>query len=664
MTIAKTGADPAIALRVRARYRPASSLDEAAADGGHVPVRIRTLGSVLVALACSILLALPAIGATPATAIRATDAAAPGGRLVVLWRDAAPAQLKLSGVRTFVRSAVAQRSVVTALSGRAGQVAATLRTDPRVIAVVADAVVHATAFPTDPPSDPLYGAQEDLAQIDVPQAWQTTTGDPSVVVAVIDSGVDLSHPDLVGTTVVSPRNETFNNTDVSDPYGHGTHVAGAIFARTDNATGIAGIAPDSSLMPIKVLDGAGAGFFSDVLDGVDWARTHGANVINLSLGGLLSTDEIALFQPTFSAARAAGILVVAAAGNSGNPLMFYPAGLQGVVSVGAVDSSDVVADFSTVNRAVDLSAPGVDTLSTMPLDINPDGYERDSGTSMASPHVAGVAALVWAARPSLGVGQLEGVLRASAVDLGLAGRDDQYGSGRVDAAAALTEPVPSPLPDFEPAPGPSGPLDVTFDSPIVPIRQNTTVTTVAWTVSHATVDGLLVRVSWRLFHGGSCPDLDQPIDDYIVLDFINPTVDTGLRPGFCYRYEAIAIDENGEIADVVSESVTINDHVRPTIRKRTPHAGAHDVAAKASLTVVFSEPVSGVSTFTLRLRNLATGKWVRARVSYDPETFVATIDPTLWMIRGAHYAVYATSGIHDGSGNRLLAVHWSFSVHR
>ncbi|MDQ2965490.1 MAG: S8 family serine peptidase, partial [Chloroflexota bacterium] len=373
----------------------------------------RRSATILVALALA-MVGIPTVAsATPG--VRAADSAAPGGRLVVVWRERAPLKLTLAGVRMNRASPGSQRSVVTASAGRAGQVAASLRADPRVIAVVPDAVVHASGWPADgPPSDSLYGQQEDLAQIHVPEVWPTTTGDPSVVVAIIDTGVDLSHPDLAGVTVVSPRNETFNNTDVTDVIGHGTHVAGTIFARTNNATGIAGIAPNSALMPIKVLDGAGSGFFSDVLDGVDWARTHGADVINLSLGAALTAEQIALFQPTFSAARAAGILVVAAAGNSGNPLMYYPAGLIGVVSVAAVDASDVQADFSTFNRAVDISAPGVETLSTVPTADDPIGYERFSGTSMASPHVVGVAALVWADRPGLGVAELEAVLRSSA----------------------------------------------------------------------------------------------------------------------------------------------------------------------------------------------------------------------------------------------------------
>lgn len=615
---------------------------------------------LLVALALAIV-GLPGV-ASAALTIRSVDSAAPGGRLVVVWRDHVPLHIGIAGIRANRTAQGGQRTVVTATSGRAGLVAASLRADPRVIAVVPDAVVHATGWPNDgPPSDALYGEQEDLAQIHVPAAWPTTTGDPSVVVAVIDTGVDLSHPDLAGVTVVSPRNETFNTTDVTDVVGHGTHVTGTIFARTNNGTGIAGIAPRSRLMPIKVLDGAGAGFFSDVLDGMDWARTHGADVINLSLGGVLTPEQIALFQPTFSAARAAGILIVAAAGNSGDRLMYYPAGLNGVVSVGAVDASDVEADFSTFNRAVDLSAPGVETLSTVPIADDPLGYERFSGTSMASPHVAGVAALVWAERPGLSVAQLEAVLRTSATDLGTPGRDDYYGSGRIDAEAALSAPVPSPLPDLDPGPGPTGPFTVDFTSPNAPVSQTSRRFTVAWTTSHPVIDGVLVRLFWPLAHGGACPTEDD-FSDYEILPFDNPTNDSGLRPGFCYRYEVLAIDENSEFADVVSAPVTIVDHLRPRILARTPRPGASHVSGRASPRLVFSEPVLGVSAATLRLKNVATDRWVRVKVTYDPRTWTATIDPARWMFRGRRYAIYASAGIHDGSGNRLLATHWSFTT--
>ena len=273
--------------------------------------------SIFLAVALLLVAALPISAASP---VRVLDAAAPGGRLIVVWRGAAPSRIAVAGIDQVVPAGIAQRNVVVASAGQAAAVARALRADPRVLAVVPDAQIKTYDWPADgAPNDPRFSRQRDLDQINVPESWPTTTGDPGVVVAVIDTGVDLTHPDLAGLSVVAPRNEIWNNTDVRDGVGHGTHVAGTIFAQTNNAVGIAGIAPTSSLMPIKVFDDTGYGSFSDVLDAIDWARTHGADIINLSIGGTLYPDQVALMQPTFTAARAAGILVVAAAGNSGCP---------------------------------------------------------------------------------------------------------------------------------------------------------------------------------------------------------------------------------------------------------------------------------------------------------------------------------------------------------
>jgi subtilisin family serine protease len=610
--------------------------------------------ALLLAVALALVAVAPVAAATPA--VRAADAAAPGGRFIVDWRDSVPGRLAISGVKRTESSSAGQRSVVVAQKGQAGAVGAALRADPRVLLVAPDAIVRSAAWPADgTPSDTFYPDQEDLEQIRVPEVWPTTIGNPGIVVAVIDSGVDLTHPDLAGVNVVAPRNEIWNNTDVTDENGHGTHVAGTIIARTNNGAGIAGIAPGSSLMPVKVLDEFGQGFFSDILDGVDWARIHGADIINLSLGGTLDPSQVALIQPTFTAARAAGILVVAASGNSGSPVMEYPAGLRGVVSVGAVDREDLQADFSTFNRGVDLTAPGVDILSTTGGD-----YEEFSGTSMASPHVAGVAALIWAARPSLTVAELEAVLRASAVDLGDPGRDDVYGSGRVDAEAALTEAVPSPLPDLEPAPGFTDPLTITFSSPAGRKKQTTRSVNVAWTTNHATVDGIVVRLSWRTV-GGRCPDPELVFyDDFVLLDFTSPIHETGLPAGFCYRWDALAIDEEGQLAETVSPAITIVDLTKPRIKSRTPSGGAAHVATSTSVKIVFTEPVKGVSGSTLRLKNLSTGFWVRAKVTYSASKRTATIDPRLSMFHGNRYAVVVLHGITDLSGNKLSSTDWSF----
>ncbi len=407
-------------------------------------------------------------------------------------------------------------------------------------------------------------------------------------------------------------------------------------------------------MPIKVLDEFGFGSFADLLDAVDWARTHGADIINMSLGGDLDPAQVALVQPTFSAARSAGILTVAASGNTGTPLIEYPAALHGVVSVGAVDGSDALADFSTFNRGVDITAPGVETLSTAFGD-----YERASGTSMATPHVAGGAALVWSARSGLDVAELEAVIRTSSVDLGEPGRDNSYGSGRLDVLAALTEPVPDPLPDLEPAPGNTDPLTFTFTSPTSTVTQSGSSYTVAWTASHEVIAGQLVRTQWNL-NSGSCPDEFEFPDDQVVLDFVSPILDTGLATGACYRWTVIGIDEEGQIAIATSAGVKVVDRTKPTIRSRNPNANATGVVRSTSVKVTFSEPVRGVSSTTVRLKNLRTGSWVRAKVTYAAGSRTATLDPTLSMFRNERYGVFVSSTIRDPSGNRLSATSWSF----
>ncbi len=608
--------------------------------------------SIFLAVALLLVAALPISAASP---VRVLDAAAPGGRLIVVWRGAAPSRIAVAGIDQVVPAGIAQRNVVVASAGQAAAVARALRADPRVLAVVPDAQIKTYDWPADgAPNDPRFSRQRDLDQINVPESWPTTTGDPGVVVAVIDTGVDLTHPDLAGLSVVAPRNEIWNNTDVRDGVGHGTHVAGTIFAQTNNAVGIAGIAPTSSLMPIKVFDDTGYGSFSDVLDAIDWARTHGADIINLSIGGTLYPDQVALMQPTFTAARAAGILVVAAAGNSGMSLIEYPAAFQGVVSVGAVDGGDGLADFSAFNRAVDLTAPGVQTMSLLDGD-----YGRASGTSMASPHVAGGAALVLSARPGLSVAELETVLRISARDLGDPGRDNRFGSGRLDVVAALGVPVPNPLPNLEHAPGITDPLVVTFTSPTESVTQTKRTVRVAWTTSHAVLDGFLVRESWTLVRG-NCPDEFEFPSEFDFLPLVSPTIETGLTAGACHRWTVIALDEEGQISNAISATVRILDTTAPRITSRIPVRYATGFARNASIKMTFSEPVRGVSSATLRLKSVRTGLWVQSSVSYSEDKRTATIDPVRTLHTFERYTVHVLAGITDMSGNKLVPTSWSF----
>jgi len=295
-----------------------------------------------------------------------------------------------------------------------------------------------------------------LPHVNAPAAWDISTGISDVIIAVIDTGVDLSHPDLAGKIVAG---YDFANSDAipQDDYGHGTHVAGIAAAVTDNAEGVAGMAWGARIMPVKVLDSSGYGYTSHIAAGIQWAADHGARIINLSLGGSFPSSTL---EDAVNYGYERGLLIAAAAGNAylwGNPAS-YPAAYPHVMAVAATDDIDEHARYSTTGYYVDIAAPGGDPDSIG--DDNPrhwimstlwrDGstYGLAAGTSMASPHVAGLAALVWSSHMGWTNDEVEWVIESSAVDLGDPERDDVYGWGRMDALAAarLDTPPPPPAP--------------------------------------------------------------------------------------------------------------------------------------------------------------------------------------------------------------------------
>lgn len=307
----------------------------------------------------------------------------------------------------------------------------------------------------DTPEDPLYATgQWNLPHVNAPQAWDITTGISEVIIAVIDTGVDLSHPDLAGKIV---DGYDFANGDAipQDDYGHGTHVAGIAAAVTDNAEGVAGVAWGARIMPVKVLDSSGYGYVSDIAAGIWWAADQGARIINLSLGGSFPSSTL---EDAINYAYDRGLLIVASAGNGylwGNPVS-YPAAYPHVMAVAATNDADEHARYSTTGFYVDVAAPGGDPDSSG--DANPrhwimstlwDGgstYGPDAGTSMASPHVAGLAALVWSRYSSWTNDEVERVIESTALDRGDPDRDDVYGWGRIDMLAAVTVNTPPPPP--------------------------------------------------------------------------------------------------------------------------------------------------------------------------------------------------------------------------
>ncbi|WP_229069755.1 S8 family peptidase [Actinoplanes sp. DH11] len=296
-----------------------------------------------------------------------------------------------------------------------------------------DVPVSVAAAPTG--SDPYRSRQWGLPKIKATTAWAKSTG-AGVTVAVVDTGVDGNHPDLAGKVLTgydAIRDVAGGNSDAN---GHGTHVAGIIGAVTGNGVGVSGVAPGTRILPVRVFGADGSGYMSDVAQGILWAADHGAQVINMSLG---SDGKLEALSDAVAYARGKGITVVAAAGNDrqkGSPTS-YPAADAGVIGVAATDAADRYGSYSNAGSYVDVAAPGSDIVSTYPTRLTGGDYVAMSGTSMATPHVAAVVALLKAYRPALTPDQIETALETSAVDLGRAGFDNDYGNGRIDAAAAL-----------------------------------------------------------------------------------------------------------------------------------------------------------------------------------------------------------------------------------
>jgi subtilisin family serine protease len=267
-----------------------------------------------------------------------------------------------------------------------------------------------------------------------------------VNVAVIDTGINYNHPDLAGS-VIDQWDFVNNDGDAMDDQGHGTHVAGTIAAHRDGV-GAVGVAPAANLFAVKVLDQNGSGSYSNIIAGVEWATAHGAKVTNNSYGG--GGNSLTL-EAAFRNAAAAGVVSVAAAGNSGTctgntDTVGYPGKYNSVIAVAATDINDARPCFSSTGPAVQIAAPGVNIFSTVKSGEYEGGW---SGTSMATPHVAGVAALLYGkgvvnSNASAWINdEIRNVLMLTALDLGTAGRDVKFGFGRVRVMEALNAgPVP------------------------------------------------------------------------------------------------------------------------------------------------------------------------------------------------------------------------------
>jgi subtilisin family serine protease len=292
---------------------------------------------------------------------------------------------------------------------------------------------------------PAGARQYALRLVRAAEAWRVTRGSPDVKIAIIDSGIDDRHPDLTGqvadqTATLGARGKIGLGSP-KDDNGHGTHCAG--IAAASGAQGVSGIAPGCKLLIAKTLDRDGAGETADIARGVNWAVDHGASVISMSMGG---ADDARPLRQAIQRALSRGVVVVAAMGNEGREVRNFPAAYPGVIAVGATTASDHVAKYSTHGAWISICAPGSGILSTTPtygVTLNsanegsiPRSYGKLSGTSMSTPLVAGIAALVKSAHPQWSPAQIKGAIENSASALG-SGFDARGGHGRIDAAAAV-----------------------------------------------------------------------------------------------------------------------------------------------------------------------------------------------------------------------------------
>ncbi|MGF9648752.1 S8 family serine peptidase [Pseudarthrobacter oxydans] len=390
----------------------------------------------------------------------APDSSADAGQIMVKFRDdaAAPGLLRQKGLNSSATIGSTGAVLVKAPRGKKAQLIQELSSNPDVEYAEPDEVVTATT------ADPYFERQYALhnvgqsftdtantltvpggtrdADVDAVAAWNITRGSGTKV-AIIDSGVAIDHQDI-SHKVVARAN--FSSTIIDEPadydrYGHGTHVAG-IIAAEHNSAGVAGVCPDCTILDVKVLDDNGAGSSSAVAEGIDWAVANGAKVINMSLGQ--SVPSLTL-EAAVKNAWDKGVVLVAAAGNAGTQAQIYPAAYPEVMAVAATDNNDLKAPFSTYGEWVDVAAPGVDVYSTFPnhqflLGIqsgSQTGYDLASGTSMASPIVAGVAALVWSSHPGTTNESVREDIESTAEPI--EGTGTYWEHGRVDADDAVSE---------------------------------------------------------------------------------------------------------------------------------------------------------------------------------------------------------------------------------
>jgi subtilisin family serine protease/putative cell wall-binding protein len=603
-------------------------------------------------------------------------------RVVVKWKEPGTATEagRRHGLGQVAAAELAGAAVLATYGRPVDAVLAELRADPAVAWAEPDYAVSIAGEVQVTPvnvNDPLTAQQYALDRMHVREAWAIDTGGTNLV-AVLDTGVWAAHPDLAGR-LVAGYDFVNHDENPADDNTHGTWVSGIIAANANDGYGIAGISWTDKIMPVKVMDENGSGWSSDVAAGIHWAVDHGASVINMSIGGFADSQVL---REAVDYAWAHNVVLVGAAGNNRSTGAFYPASYPHVISVTATQADDEFTNWSNYGTDVDVSAPGGSVLTTScdRSTVSTCKYTGMhiviSGTSFAAPNVAGVVALVRAQNPSWSNGTVVSRIQSTADDLGYGGWDIRYGHGRVNAARALggSTVAPDASPGdalepnnafsstkvvavgttFRPSIHPAGDVDVfAFDVPRAG-RLDLIVTAIVDSVrlpkSSLPVDPVLQVYS----AGGTLlTQVDDPNDSAATE---RASIQTGGPARVLLRVSNWFPNGNRDAYSVASSYV---DNVAPAISARSPGPGATGVPVDGTLTVTFSEAVSGVSASSVVLRDVG-GSVVPTTVGYDVGSLRATVQPHAVLAGEATYSLALSAPIADAAGNPLPAQSWDF----
>jgi serine protease len=562
------------------------------------------------------------------------------------------------------------------------QVVAELKADPSValaepnyrVQVVDEGSVAAVGV-----NDPKSGDQYSLDKMRVRDAWHLATGGSNVI-AVLDTGVQYNHPDLAGR-LLPGYDFVSNDSDASDDNGHGTWVSGIIAANTNDGYGMSGISWSDKILPVKIMNGEGNGSTADLLAAITWSADQGADVINMSVGGFPYSQ---VMQDAVNYAFSKGAILVGAAGNNRREENFYPASFDNVISVSATQVEDEFSNWSSWGPKVDVSAPGSSVLTTNCYACTYADHDSwgshtfISGTSFATPNVAGVLALMRARFPTSSAQQIVNQLFATVDDLGYPGWDNRYGRGRVNAYRALGASVTGPgsttgdsvepnnslaaarvigLGNISPSLHPAGDVDVfAFDLPS-PGRFEARVGGVAdtraypWNKSGLPVDPIVELYSSA---GALLQRVDNQWESGTEVVAMNVSGPTRILVRIANWYA------NGNRL-AYTLATTFVDDSPPTLTATSPGNGAVNVGNDGvTITADFSEAVTGVSASTFQLRVAGGGPLVPANVAYASGR--ASLTPTGPLLGEMSYTVSLNAGIADATGNAFAPTSWTFST--